>query len=138
MITAYYDAAVRLTPYQLELAAGIIGGLTLTPGLYKWTNTVTLPTDITISGGANDVWIFQIAQDLTVSKAVKVTLTGGAQAKNIFWQVAGTVTLGTTAQLKGIILSKTVITLQTGASFNGRALAQTAVYLTGNAVTLHK
>jgi hypothetical protein len=136
MITAYNDAAGRLNPDFLELSTGNIGGRTLTPGLYKWTNTVTLPTDVTISGGANDVWIFQIAQNLTMSNAVKVTLLGGAQAKNIFWQVAGTVTIGTTAQFKGIILSMTGITFQTGAAFNGRALAQTAVVLDGNTVTL--
>ena len=136
MITAYNDAAGRSTPDFSELLTGNIGGQTLLPGLYKWTSTVTLPSDVTISGGANDVWIFQIAQDLTVSNAVKVTLTGGAQAKNIFWQVAGTVTLGTTSHFEGIILSMTGITFQTGASFKGRALAQTAVILDGNAVIM--
>jgi len=136
MITAYTDAAGRPTPDFTELGTGNIGGKTLTPGLYKWTNTVTLPSDVTISGGANDVWIFQIAENLTMSSSVKITLTGGAQAKNIFWQVAGTVTIGTTAHFEGIILSMTGITFQTGASFKGRALAQTAVVLDGNAVTL--
>jgi hypothetical protein len=135
MITAYNDAAGRPSPDFSELGTGNIGGLTLTPGLYKWTNTVTLPSNVTISGGANDVWIFQIAQNLTASNAVNITLVGGAQAKNIFWQVAGTVTIGTTSHFEGIILSMTGITLQTGASFKGRALAQTAVVLDGNAVT---
>ena len=64
-----------------------------------------------------------------------MTLSGGAQAKNIFWQVAGEVTMGTTAHFEGIIMSKTGITLRTGASLNGRALAQTAVILDGNVVT---
>jgi hypothetical protein len=134
MITAYNDAAGRPSPDYSELGTGNIGGKTLTPGLYKWTNTVTLPSDVTISGGANDVWIFQIAQDLTMSNGVNITLTGGAQAKNIFWQVAGTVTIGTTAHFEGIVLSMTGITFQTGASFKGRALAQTAVVLDGNTV----
>jgi hypothetical protein len=136
MITAYNDAAGRPSPDFSELGTGNIGGLTLTAGLYKWTNTVTLPSDVTISGGANDVWIFQIAQDLTVSNGVNVTLIGGAQAKNIFWQLAGTATFGTTSHFEGIILSMTGITFQTGASFKGRALAQTAVVLDGNAVIL--
>jgi hypothetical protein len=136
MITAYTDAAGRLSPDFSELGTGNIGGKTLTPGLYKWTNTVTLPSNVTISGGMNDVWIFQIAQNLTMSSAVRVNLTGGAQAKNIFWQVAGTVTIGTTAHFEGIILSMTGITFQTGASFKGRALAQTAVVLDGNAIIL--
>jgi Ice-binding-like/Bacterial Ig-like domain len=135
MITAYNDAAGRPSPDFSELGTGNIGGLTLTRGLYKWSNTVTLPSNVTISGGANDVWIFQIAQNLTISNAVNITLVGGAQAKNIFWQVAGTVTIGTTSHFEGIILSMTGITLQTGASFTGRALAQTAVVLDGNAVT---
>ena len=135
MITAYNDAAGRPSPDFSELGTGNIGGKTLTPGLYKWTNTVSLPSDVTISGGANDVWIFQIAGDLTMSSAVNITLSGGAQAKNIFWQVAGQATLGTTSHFEGIILSMTGITFQTGASINGRALAQSAVVLDGNAVT---
>jgi Ice-binding-like/Bacterial Ig-like domain len=135
MITAYNDAAGRPSPDFSELGTGNIGGLTLTPGLYKWTSTVTLPSSITISGGANDVWIFQISGDLTVSNSVNITLAGGAQAKNIFWQVAGTVTVGTTSHFEGVILSMTGITFQTGASLFGRALAQTAVVLDGNAIT---
>ena len=134
MITAYDDAAGRPTPDFFELGTGNIGGKTLTAGLYKWTNSVTMPSDVTISGGADDVWIFQIAQNLSVSNGVNITLLGGAQAKNIFWQVAGTVQIGTTAHFEGIVLSMTGITLQTGASFKGRALAQTAVVLAGNAV----
>ena len=136
MITAYNDAAGRPFPDFLELATGNIGGRTLTKGLYKWTSTVTLPSDVTISGGANDVFIFQISGDLSVSSAVKVTLIGGAQAKNIFWQVAGQATLGTTSHFEGIILSWKGITFQTGASFKGRALAQTAVILDGNTVVI--
>ena len=135
MITAYNDAAGRTLPDFIELGTGNIGGKTLTPGLYKWTGNVTVPTNITISGGANDVWIFQVAGTLTTSSAVNITLIGGAQAKNIFWQVAGQVTLGTTSHFEGIILSMTGITLQTGASLNGQALAQTAVILDSNVVT---
>ncbi len=135
MITAYNDAAGRPFPDFSELGTGNIGGKTLVPGLYKWTNTVLLTSDVTISGNATDVWIFQIAGDLTMSSAVKITLSGGALAKNIFWQVAGQATLGTTSQFEGIILSMTGITFQTGAIMNGRALAQTAVVLNANVVT---
>ncbi len=135
MLTAYNDAAGRPSPDFTELGTGNIGGKTLVPGLYKWTNTVTIPTNMTIAGGANDVWIFQIAGNLTMSSAVSITLTGGAQAKNIFWQVAGQATLGTTSHFEGNLLSMTGITFQTGASLNGRALAQTAVVLDGNAIT---
>ncbi len=135
MQTAYTDAAGRTLPDFTELGAGNIGGMTLTPGLYKWGTGVKIPPGgVTLSGGANDVWIFQIAQDLTVDNGAKVTLSGGAQAKNIFWQVAGKTTLGTTSDFKGIILSKTLISLNTGATLNGRALAQTAVTLIANVI----
>ncbi len=135
MITAYNDAAGRLSPDFLELATGNIGGKTLVSGLYKWTNTVTAPVDFVISGSSTDVWIFQIAGDLTISSGVNLTLSGGAKPENIFWQVAGEVTLGTTANFKGVVLSMTGITLNSGATFKGRALAQTAVILDANAVT---
>jgi hypothetical protein len=135
MITAYDDAANRLSPDFKDLATGNIGGRTLAPGLYKWTGSVTIPTNINISGGTNDIWIFQVAGDLSVSPAVIVTLSGGAQAKNIFWQVEGQATIGTTAHIAGNILSMTGITLQTGASINGRALAQTVVTLDSNDVS---
>ena len=135
METAYTDAAGRTTPDFANLGSGNIGGMTLTPGLYTWGTSVTIPSNITISGAAQDVWIFQIAGDLTEGNAVQVTLSGGAQAKNIFWQVAGLVSLGTTAHFEGIILSKTSITLNTGASMNGRALAQTNIALDHSTVT---
>jgi hypothetical protein len=135
MQTAYTDAAGRINPNFLNLGAGNIGGATLTPGLYKWTSALIIPSDITISGGPDDIWIFQIDGTLTMSSAVNITLAGGAQAKNIFWQTADAVTLGTTSHFEGIILGQTGINLQTGASINGRLLAQTAATLQMNTVT---
>lgn len=135
MITGYNDAAGRPSPDFTELATGNIGGKTLTPGLYKWSSDVTATSDVTLSGGADDVWIFQIAGNLTTGAAVKITLEDGAQAKNIFWQVAGIVTMGTTSHFEGVVLSKTSIILKTGASMKGRALAQTSVVLDKNIVT---
>jgi len=135
MQTAYTDAAGR-APDVTELGAGNIGGLTLAPGVYKWGTGVTIPTDATLSGSANDVWIFQIAQTLAVSSGVKIILSGGAQASNIFWVVAGQTTIGTTAVFNGNILDQTAIVLNTGAQLNGRALAQTAVTLDSNSVTI--
>ncbi len=134
MQTAYTNAAGRTTPDHTELGAGNIGGLTLPAGLYKWSNTVTIPTSVTLNGGANDVWIFQIAGGVTQASATSVILTGGAQAQNIFWQVAGVVSIGTTAHMEGEVMSQTSITLNTGATANGRLLAQTAVTLAGNTV----
>ena len=134
MQTAYTNTAGRTLPTATELGAGNIGGMTLAPGLYKWGTGVTIPTSVTLSGGANDVWIFQIAQTLTVGNGVHVNLSGGAQAKNIFWQVAGQTTLGTTSVFNGNILDQTAIVLNTGATLNGRALAQTAVTLNADVV----
>ena len=133
MMTAYTDAAGR-APGTLNLAGGAIGGLTLSPGVYNWTTGVTILTDVTLSGTPTDVWIFQIAGDLTQANATRVTLAGGALAKNIFWQVAGSVSVGTTAHFEGIALCQTLIAMNTGASWNGRLLAQSAVTLDQNAI----
>jgi hypothetical protein len=135
MEAAYTDAAGRTTPDFTELGTGDLSGLTLVPGLYKWGTGVAVNSDVTLSGGPNDVWIFQIAGNLAVASAKQVMLAGGAQAKNIFWQVAGQTTLGTTSVLKGIILCKTQVVMQTGAVLNGNALAQTQVTLDANTVT---
>ncbi len=134
MGTAYTDAAGRAADYT-ELGAGNIGGMTIVPGTYKWSSNVLIPTDVTLNGGANDVWIFQIAGGITQANAAKVILTGGALPKNVFWQTFGAVSVGTTAHMEGVILSQTSITLKTGASANSRLLAQTAVTLQSNAVT---
>ena len=135
MQTAYTDAAGRTNPDHLNLGSGNIGGQTLAPGLYTWGTAVTIPTDVTIAGGANDVWIFQISKDLDVSSAKNVILSGGANAKNIYWQVAGKVTIHANAHFEGIILCQTAITLQTTASLHGRALAQSLVAIDNNAIT---
>jgi hypothetical protein len=134
MQTAYTNAAGRPAGVT-ELGSGNIGGKTLVPGVYKWGTGVTIPTDVTLSGGKNDVWIFQIAGTLNISSAMKVILKGGALAQNIFWQVAGSTTLGTNSTFNGNILDKTNIALKTGAVLNGSALAQTAVTLDANTVT---
>ncbi|MFZ3011947.1 MAG: ice-binding family protein [Minisyncoccia bacterium] len=130
-----YTTANGLAPGVTELGAGNIGGLTIVPGVYKWTTGVIIPADVTLSGNADDVWVFQIAQNLDISSATQVLLSGGAQAKNIFWIVAGQTTIGTTAVFIGNILDKTAIVLNTGATLNGRALAQTAVTLDSNYVS---
>jgi len=137
METAYTDAAGRTLPDATELGAGEIGGRTIAPGLYKWSSGVLITTDVTLNGNPEDIWIFQIAGDLTVASGKSVILSGGAQAKNIFWQVAGGagVEIGSTANMKGILLAQTAIPMNNGASLNGRALAQTAVTLIANTIT---
>jgi len=135
METAYTDAAGRPLPNFTELGDGDISGLNLVPGLYKWGTGVLIKTDVTLDGGANDVWIFQIAGGITQASDTEVLLAGGALPGNIFWQAAGTVALDTGAHLEGNVLSQTEITLATGASINGRLLAQTAVTLDAATVT---
>ena len=133
--SAYTDAAGRTSPDFVNIGAGQIGGRTLVPGLYQWTTGVSISKDVTLAGGPNDVWIFQIAGTLSQASATRVRLSGGAQARNIFWQSAGAVALGTNAHSEGTILAKTMIALNTGASTNGRLLAHTAVTLQQNRVT---
>lgn len=138
MEAAYSDAAGRTIPNAEEWMAGDISGLTITPGLYKWSTGVLINTDVWLDAGGNPdaVFIFQIAGDLTMASAKNVILAGGAQAKNIFWQVAGGAgaVIGTYSHFEGIILTAKKIDLLTGASFNGKLLAQTAVNLDSNAI----
>lgn len=133
MELAFTDAAGR-APDVVELGAGNIGGMTLAPGVYKWGTGLLIPTSVTLTGNANAVWIFQIAQDLTLSSAASIVLTGGALPRNVFWQVAGRVDLDTTAHLEGIVLAQTAVTLRTGASVTGRLLAQAAVSLDASTI----
>ncbi len=135
MELAYTDAAGRPANVT-ELGAGNIGGMTLEPGVYKWGTGLLIPTDVTFTGNETDVWIMQVAGDLTLSSGVEVILDGGALAQNVVWQVAGRVEFGTTAHGEGIVLSQTSIILETGASIDGRLLAQTAVTLDSGTVVL--
>jgi hypothetical protein len=135
MMTAYTTANGLTLGVINELYAGNISGQTLPPGLYKWgTGVLISGAGVTLSGGPNDTWVFQIAQDLTVGTSAIVTLTGGAQAKNIFWVVAGQSLLGPGVDFSGIILCKTLISLNTGAKVTGRLLSQTAVTLNASTV----
>jgi hypothetical protein len=128
---AYTDAAGR-APDFTELGAGNIGGMNLAPGVYKWGTGVLIPTNVTLHD--NGVWIFQIAGNLTLSSGRQIILTGGALPRNVFWQVAGIVDIGTDAHFQGVALSQTAITVKTNARVDGRLLAQTAVTLDGNTV----
>lgn len=134
--TAYTTAAGRNPPDHIELYAGNLTGQTLAPDLYKWGTDVLINAgNVTISGSPTDVWIFQIAGNLTMDTATQIILAGGALPENIFWVVAGQVTLEANTQFKGIILSKTAVVMKNGASLNGRIFAQTAVTLNENAIT---
>jgi hypothetical protein len=142
LTTAYNDAAGR-TPVPtgsfLNPGGGNIGGLNLVPGLYKFTSAAAITgSDVTLTGNANDVWIFQIASSLNLGSGIKVILAGGAQAANIFWQVGTSATLGTYSTFKGTILADQSISFGTGASLDGRALAFSAAVTMGSGVTTNR
>ncbi|MDB4960083.1 MAG: large protein [Myxococcales bacterium] len=130
-----YTAAAERVPTQIDVGAGDIGGRTLTSGVYRWSGALSIPTDVTLAGSATDVWIFQTVGDVGVTAGKRITLTGGALPRNVFWQIAGSMTLGAQAHVEGIVLTKTYVTFGTGASITGRLLAQTAVTIAGSAVT---
>jgi hypothetical protein len=133
MQTAYTDAAGRPADFT-EQYAGDLMGQTLTRGVYNWSGNVQVSAgSVTFSGNSTDIWILQISGNFDLVGAV--ALSGGAQAKNIFWQVAGLVTLESGAAMQGVILCQTMIAMITGASLNhGIALAQTQVTLQANTI----
>lgn len=133
MQNAYTDAAGRPANFT-DVNAGDLGGLNLGGGVYKFSTGVIIPTNLTLTGGPSDTWIFQIPGTLVVGNGVQIILAGGAQASNVVWQVAGATTIGTTAQFNGTILDLTNIAVQTGAAVNGKLLAQTAVTLDSNVI----
>ncbi len=142
MLAAYNDAAGRTAGVgasNLNLGGGTLTTRTLAPGVYTWGTAVNIPAAqiLTLSGGPNDVWIFQIADTLTVAATASVNLAGGALPKNVFWQVAGTsATVGASpAHFEGVILAKFAINFGNQASANSRLLAQTAVNLDRTTVT---
>ena len=128
MMAAYSDAAGRAANYT-NLYAGDISGRTLAPGVYKYTTTLHIDSNVILKGGPTSVFIFQVSKGITMTTGTKITLAGGVLAKNVIWQAAETVAIGTGSHFEGTILGKTNITLGTRASINGRLLAQTAVTL---------
>lgn len=135
MEIAYTDAAGRTSPDHIEYNKGILSGEKLNPGLYKFGTDISISSDCTISGADTDVWIFQIAGDINIAANQKIILSGGALAKNIFWQVAGSTTHGAGSHFEGIILGKTASSFFTDATMNGRVLVQTVVTLQSATVT---
>ncbi len=134
MMTAYSDAAGRPANYT-ELYSGNLSGKTLSPGVFKFGTSVLINTDLTLNGSEDDVWIFQIAGNLTMASDINIILEGGAQASNIFWQVSDTVVIGSGSHFEGIILALTNISMETNSSMNGQLYAQTAVTLDAVIVT---
>jgi len=137
LTAAYNDAAGRTATDRVTLS-GNLGGLTLTPGLYKSTSSLAISSgDLTFDakGNSSAVFIIQIASTLTTTSGRKVILSGGAQASNIYWQVGSSATFGTTSVFKGTVMAMEAITFKTGATLDGKALARTGtVILAGNTI----
>jgi len=133
-LAAWSDGVGR-TPDYTGLGGGNIGGRNLGPAVYKWRGSVHIPTNLKLTGGPNDVWIFLIEQDLIVGSGVQIILDG-ALPQNVYWlTVIDTVDLGNNSQFKGVILAETEIVMRTGASIDGRLLATNSVNLDQNTVT---
>jgi hypothetical protein len=137
LTAAYNDAAGRISTDIVTLS-GNIGGLTLTPGLYKSTSSLAISSgDLTLDakGDGNAVFIIQMATSFTTTSGRQVFLSGGAKAANIYWQVGSSATFGTTSVLKGTFFVKESITFNTGATLDGRAFTSTgAVSMAGNTI----
>ena len=123
------DAVIAASPAQLPggINAGAeLGGLTLAPGVYASPSGAYAITsvDLTLNGGPNDVWVFQMASTLTVGVGRQVILTGGALARNVFWQVGSSATLGTSSAFKGTVMAYASITMNASSTLDGRALVQ--------------
>ena len=140
-------AQIALTAQYLYLAgltgttvSGDIGGTTKTPGVYSSASSLAVTSaNLTLDGGgdANAVFVFNMETTLTISNGRSIILTGGAQAKNVYWRVGSSATLGTTVVFNGSIVALTSITANTGASVAGRLLARNgAVSLAANAVVV--
>jgi len=137
-LTAAYNEAAGRTCTDIVTLSGNIGGLTLTPGLYKSTSSLAISSgDLTFDakGNSNAVFIIQIASSFTTTSGRKVFLKGNASASNIFWQVGSSATFGTTSVMKGTIMAMQSITMNTGATVNGRVLARIGgVSMAGNTI----
>ncbi|WP_345353903.1 ice-binding family protein [Actinoallomurus liliacearum] len=135
LTTAYNDAAGRTPAAALP---GDIGGLTLTPGVYKASSSLGLTGTVTLDGQGdpNAVFIIQVGSALTTASSSVVRLINGAQACNVIWQIGSSATLGTGSTFRGNILALTSITVTTGTNIFGRTLARNgAVTLDTNVIS---
>ena len=147
-VAGFLTNASALGAYKGLAGGASLDGFTLTPGVYTWISAITLGAGghLNLRGNDTDIFILQTTGGVTMGANAMVNLlcedgnTVGTNCtavkpENVFWQVAGAVTLGASAHLEGIILTKTATTLGTSASIRGRVLAQTACTMIMNEIT---
>jgi hypothetical protein len=137
LISGYRDATSRRSDDdKKEAYAGMPGGKILPPGIYQWSKGANILADVTLEGSASDIFIFQITGDLYIAPKVRIILSGGLVAKNIFWQVSGKVTLGSTSVTQGTIMSQLTFEMKNFAQLYGRALVKNGkLLLSQNVIT---
>ena len=134
-VTPAYNALAAM-PCGTDLSSQDLGGKTLAPGVYCFSSSAQLTGNLTLAGPASGLWVFQVASALTTGTSSQVILSGGAAAKNVFWQVGASATIGQTTIFKGNIIAGVSVTLVQGASLTGRALSKAGVTLDSNNIVL--
>lgn len=134
-VTPAYNALAAM-PCGTQLTGVDLGGLTLAPGVYCFTSSAQLTGNVTLAGPANGLWVFQVASALTTGTSSQVILSGGAQAKNVYWQIGTSATIGQTTIFRGNIVAAVSITMVQGSTLVGRALSKAGITLDGSTITL--
>lgn len=137
LIGAYKEMVARTTDKdKVEAYKGNIGGKILPPGTYRFSNGANIPSDITLEGSDTDVWVFQVEGDINVATGVRMNLSGGAQAKNVYWQSSGRIILGANSVSVGTFINQLTAELKQNAQLTGRVLCKNGkVLLTQNTIT---
>lgn len=138
LIAAYRDAAGRIPDQdKIEIYAGDLGGKVLTAGIYHWSNGVKIPSDITLEGDESSVWIFQIKGNFEMAPNVRINLSAGALAKNIYWQISGRVILEENSYSVGNFMNQLTFTAKSNAQVLGRILCKNGkIILSQNVIKL--
>ena len=134
-VTPAFNALAAM-PCGTTLTGQDLGGMTLAPGVYCFASSAQLTGTVTLAGPANGLWVFQVGTALTTGTSAQVILSGGAEARNVFWQIGSSATIGQTTSFQGNIVAGVSITLVQGASLRGRALSKAGVTMDGNIITL--
>lgn len=138
MVLAYKEA-VALSPDndKIGLLEGDLRGKILAPGCYKWNGDLTISQDFIIEGSGSDVWIFKIPAHFKVASDVHLALRGGAKARNIFWQVAGSALLESGSVMAGTIIAQQSVEMKNRSVLTGRAFAKNG-YVSLDQAIIHK